>query len=105
VDLAVSKQIRRWVDFGFDNLTDKQYFETQNYLESGVTPTAPVVARILYDRFPEILDDAGSANLPLLSLGGIIHMNHRNFFCNALNRAQGHSRQTGHFGLGVTGLQ
>ena len=23
--------------------------------------------------------------------GGIIHMNHRNFFCNALNRAQGHS--------------
>jgi TonB dependent receptor len=48
IDLALSKQIRRWVDFGFDidNLTNKQYYETQNYFESRVTPTAPVVARI-----------------------------------------------------------
>jgi outer membrane receptor protein involved in Fe transport len=48
VDFAVTKQIRRWVDFGadVDNLTDKRFYETQNYLESRVTPTAPVVARI-----------------------------------------------------------
>jgi TonB dependent receptor/Carboxypeptidase regulatory-like domain/TonB-dependent Receptor Plug Domain len=48
VDLAVTKQIRRWVEVNLDidNLTDKQYYETQNYLESRVTPTAPVVARI-----------------------------------------------------------
>jgi hypothetical protein len=59
----------------------------------------------LYNKFPEILNDAGSADPPLLSLGSIIDMNHRNFFRNALNRAQGHSRQTGHFGLAVTSLQ
>jgi outer membrane receptor protein involved in Fe transport len=48
VDLALTKQIRRWVDFGFDidNLTDKQYYETQNYFESRVSPTAPAVFRI-----------------------------------------------------------
>lgn len=48
VDFAVTKQIRRWVDFGVDvdNLTDKRFYETQNYLESRVTPNAPAVARI-----------------------------------------------------------
>jgi outer membrane receptor protein involved in Fe transport len=48
VDFALTKQIRHWVDFSFDidNLTDKQYYETQNYFESRVTPTTPVVARI-----------------------------------------------------------
>ena len=48
LDLAVTKQIRRWVDFnlGMDNLANKVYYETQNYFESRVTPTAPVVARI-----------------------------------------------------------
>jgi outer membrane receptor protein involved in Fe transport len=48
VDLAITKSIRRWIDVNLDidNLTDKQYYETQNYLESRVTPTAPVVARI-----------------------------------------------------------
>jgi hypothetical protein len=48
VDLAITKSIRRWVDVNVDvdNLTNKQYYETQNYLESRVTPTAPVVARI-----------------------------------------------------------
>jgi outer membrane receptor protein involved in Fe transport len=29
-----------------DNLTDKRYYETQNYFASQVTATAPVVARI-----------------------------------------------------------
>jgi hypothetical protein len=48
VDLAITKSIRRWIDVNVDvdNLTNKQYYETQNYLESRVTPTAPVVARI-----------------------------------------------------------
>jgi outer membrane receptor protein involved in Fe transport len=48
VDLSVTKRIRRWVDFNLsiDNLTDKHYFETQNYFESRVRPGAGVVARI-----------------------------------------------------------
>jgi hypothetical protein len=37
------------------------------------------------DEFPEIVDLAGPANPPLLSLSGIIDMNHRTFFRNALN--------------------
>ncbi len=48
LDLGATKQIRRWVDFNFDidNLTDKLYYETQNYLVSRVTPIDPAVARI-----------------------------------------------------------
>lgn len=48
VDFAVSRQIRPWVEFSFDvdNLTDKQYCETQNYFESRVTPTSPAVYRV-----------------------------------------------------------
>jgi len=48
LDLAVTRQLRRWVDFnlGIDNLTDKAYYETQNYFESRVTPTAPAIYRI-----------------------------------------------------------
>jgi hypothetical protein len=36
----MAKRVRRWGDFNLpiDNLTDKRYFETQNYLESGVSP-------------------------------------------------------------------
>ena len=47
-DLAITKQILRWVDVNLDidDSTDKQIYETRNYLESRVTPTAPVVARI-----------------------------------------------------------
>ena len=30
----------------FDNLTNRDYYETQNYFESRVTPDAPIVARI-----------------------------------------------------------
>jgi hypothetical protein len=59
----------------------------------------------LYDKFPEILNDAGSADSPLLSLSGVIDMNDWGFLRNALNRAQGNSCQTGHFGLGMTRLQ
>lgn len=42
------QRIRPWVDFNLsiDNLTNKKYFETQNYFESRVSPTAPIVARI-----------------------------------------------------------
>jgi outer membrane receptor protein involved in Fe transport len=48
VDLALSKQIRPWVDLNFDidNLTNKKYYETQNYFESRVTPAADPVSRI-----------------------------------------------------------
>src|SRR6516162_5624064 len=57
------------------------------------------------DKFPEILNQARSADLPLLALGGIIDMHNRSFFRNALHRTQVNSRQTSHFGLGVTSLQ
>jgi outer membrane receptor protein involved in Fe transport len=48
VDLSVSKQIRHGVDLNFavDNLNNKRYWETQNYFESRVTPTAPLLARV-----------------------------------------------------------
>lgn len=48
LDLSLVKRIRRWVDFNLsvDNLTDKRYFETQNFFESRVRPGDPVVSRI-----------------------------------------------------------
>jgi outer membrane receptor protein involved in Fe transport len=48
LDLSLSKRIRHNIDFNFaiDNLNNKGYWETQNYLESRVTPAAPVIARI-----------------------------------------------------------
>lgn len=48
LDLSVSQRIRSWVDLNvsIDNLTDKHYFETQNYFESRLRPGAPVIARI-----------------------------------------------------------
>jgi hypothetical protein len=48
LDLNVVKRVRRWVDFNLaiDNLTDKHYFETQNYFESRLRPGGPAVARI-----------------------------------------------------------
>jgi outer membrane receptor for monomeric catechols len=47
-DLGLARQIRRGVelDFSIDNLTNRDYYETQNYFESRVAPDAPVVARI-----------------------------------------------------------
>ncbi|HKQ73588.1 MAG TPA: TonB-dependent receptor [Blastocatellia bacterium] len=48
LDLSVSKQVRRWIEFNFsiDNLADKRYFETQNFFESRVRPGDPVISRI-----------------------------------------------------------
>jgi outer membrane receptor protein involved in Fe transport len=48
VDLNVSKRVRPWVDLnlGVDNLTDKHYYETQNYFLSRARPDAQAVARI-----------------------------------------------------------
>ena len=47
-DLGLARQLRRGVEFNlsFDNLTNRDYYETQNYFESRVTPLAPVVTRI-----------------------------------------------------------
>lgn len=48
VDFALSKRLRRWVNFNFaiDNLLNKRYFETQNYFESRLCPTCNPVERI-----------------------------------------------------------
>ena len=44
VDFSLAKHLRRWVDLNFsiDNLLDKHYFETQNYLESRVPTDRPI---------------------------------------------------------------
>ncbi|HST21388.1 MAG TPA: TonB-dependent receptor [Blastocatellia bacterium] len=48
LDFSITKKLRRWVDINFaiDNLTDKHYFETQNFFESRARPGAPVIARV-----------------------------------------------------------
>ncbi|PYP87956.1 MAG: hypothetical protein DMF61_07595 [Blastocatellia bacterium AA13] len=48
MDLSIAKRILRWIDFNLsiDNLTDKRYFETQNFFESRPRPGYPVIARI-----------------------------------------------------------
>lgn len=48
VDFSVSKRLNRRVELNLavDNLTDKHYFETQNYFESRVTPTADPAERL-----------------------------------------------------------
>jgi len=47
-DLGLARQIRRGVELNLslDNLTNRDYYETQNYFDSLVTPYAPVIARI-----------------------------------------------------------
>ena len=47
-DLGLARQIRRGIELNLSlyNLTNRHYYETQNYFESRVTPDAPVVARI-----------------------------------------------------------
>ena len=47
-DLGLAKQIRRGVELNLsvDNLTNRGYYETQNYFESRVCPSCPVAARI-----------------------------------------------------------
>jgi outer membrane receptor protein involved in Fe transport len=48
LDFSVVKQLQPWVDLNFsvDNLTDKVYYETQNYFESRVQPGDPAISRI-----------------------------------------------------------
>ena len=48
LDFSTSRRIYKSVDFNLaiDNLTDKLYYETQNYFESRLQPGDPVVARI-----------------------------------------------------------
>ncbi len=48
LDLSVVRKIRSWVDLNVavDNLTNKRYYETQNYFESRLNPGDDVVARI-----------------------------------------------------------
>jgi hypothetical protein len=47
-DLGLARQLRRGVELNLslDNLTNRAYYETQNYFASRVSPTAPVVWRI-----------------------------------------------------------
>ncbi len=48
LDFSMAKQLRPWVDFNLsvDNLTNKRYFETQNFFESRLRPGDPALARI-----------------------------------------------------------
>ena len=48
LDLSVSKRIRRGIDFNFaiDNLNNKYFWETQNYLASRVAPTDQAKHRV-----------------------------------------------------------
>ena len=48
VDFGMARQLTRKVELNLslDNLTNRDYYETQNYFESRVAPDAPVVARI-----------------------------------------------------------
>ena len=47
-DLGLVRRLRRGVELNlsFDNLTNRDYWETQNYFESRVSPDAPAVTRI-----------------------------------------------------------
>jgi outer membrane receptor protein involved in Fe transport len=48
LDLGLARQINHHVELNLslDNLTSRDYYETQSYFESRVTPDAPIVARI-----------------------------------------------------------
>ncbi len=48
LDLSATKRLTRWLDFNLsiDNLTDKRYFETQNFFESRLRPGDEVISRI-----------------------------------------------------------
>jgi hypothetical protein len=47
-DLGVVRQLRRGIEFrlSLDNLTNRDYYETQNYFESRISPDALPIARI-----------------------------------------------------------
>jgi outer membrane receptor protein involved in Fe transport len=48
LDFSLSKRVRRWLDLNLavDNLTNKRYFETQNYFESRLRPGDAPALRI-----------------------------------------------------------
>ena len=48
LDLSLTRRVRRWLDFNLsvDNLTNKRYYETQNYFESRLRPGDTAAARI-----------------------------------------------------------
>jgi outer membrane receptor protein involved in Fe transport len=48
VDVAATKKLVRGMEWNLsvDNLNNKRYYETQNYFDSRVTPTAPIEARV-----------------------------------------------------------
>lgn len=48
VDLSANKRLNKRFELNFsvDNLTNKRYWETQNYFESRISPTAPIISRI-----------------------------------------------------------
>jgi outer membrane receptor protein involved in Fe transport len=62
LDLGVAKQINRRLELNLalDNLTNRDYYETQNYFESRVTPEAPAIARI-----------HGTPGYPLTAIAGV----------------------------------
>ncbi|PYT33494.1 MAG: hypothetical protein DMG58_07195 [Acidobacteria bacterium] len=61
-NLGLARPIRRGIELSLslDNLTNRDYYETQNYFNSRVTPIAPVVARI-----------HGTAGYPLTAAVGV----------------------------------
>lgn len=61
-DLALSRVIRRGLEFNLsvDNLTNRAYYETQNFFVSRVSPDAPAIARI-----------HGTPGYPLTAVAGI----------------------------------
>jgi hypothetical protein len=48
LDFSMVKRIRPWLDFNLsvDNVTNKVFYETQNYYESRIRPGDPIIARI-----------------------------------------------------------
>ena len=61
-DFGMAKQVSRRMELNFslDNLTNRVYYETQNYFESRVVPDAPVIARI-----------HGTPGYPLTAVAGV----------------------------------
>lgn len=47
-DVGIARQLRRGIELNasFDNLTNRDYYETQNYFESRAAPGAPAISRI-----------------------------------------------------------
>jgi outer membrane receptor protein involved in Fe transport len=48
VDFAVTKKLRHGLEWNLsiDNLANKRYYETQNFFDSRISPTAPIQARV-----------------------------------------------------------